>query len=142
MKLLQWGLRGSATDQIKDSVLRGENKPRTDLHYSKTNKSEVWKTKETKSECNCCGAIRISFDYEVLVSSTGPLAGNAGPFATLEQTQMSMFINSVLIIFEWIFPTLLYLPFAVQFWPTALRDRYITTYTQLNFAYMLYLAFK
>ena len=37
------------------------------------------------------------------MSSMGPLAGNAGPLTTLEQTQMSMSINSVIIIFEWIF---------------------------------------
>lgn len=62
--------------------------------------------RETKSECNGCGAIHISFDYKVLVSSMGPLAGNAGLFTTLEQTQMSMSINSLIIIFEWIFTAL------------------------------------
>lgn len=33
----------STANQIKDSALRVENKPRTDLHYTETNKSEVRK---------------------------------------------------------------------------------------------------
>lgn len=104
----------STANQIKDSALRVENKPRTDLHYTETNKSEVRK-RETKSECNGCGAIHISFDYKVLVSSMDPLAGNAGLFTTLEQTQTSMSINSVIIIFEWIFTALPYPSFSLQF---------------------------
>lgn len=102
-----------AENQIKDSALRLENKPRTDLHYTETNKSEVRKGEETKSEYNNArGAIHISFDYKVLVSSTGPLAGNAGLFTTLEQTQTSLSINSLIIIFEWIFTARPYLSFS------------------------------
>lgn len=74
--------------------------------------------RETKSECNGCGAIHISFDYKVLVSSMGPLAGNAGLFTTLEQTQTSMSINSVIIIFEWIFAAVPY----PSFFPTVLNE--------------------
>lgn len=74
--------------------------------------------RKTKSECNGCGAIHISFDYKVLVSSMGPLAGNAGLFTTLEQTQTSMSINSVIIIFEWIFAALPY----PSFFPTVLNE--------------------
>lgn len=81
--------------------------------------------RETKSECNGCGAIHISFDYKVLVSSMGPLAGNAGLFTALEQTQMSMSINSVIIIFEWIFTALPYPSFSLQFWMSALTDSWI-----------------
>lgn len=116
-----WFFFFSTANQIKDSALRVENKPRTDLHYTETNKSEVRK-RETKSECNGCGAIHISFDYKVLVSSMDPLAGNAGLFTTLEQTQTSMSINSVIIIFEWIFTALPYPSFSLQFWMSALRD--------------------
>lgn len=50
------------------------------------------------------------------------LAGNAGLFTTLEQTQMSLSINSVIIIFEWIFTALPYQSFSLQFWMSALRD--------------------
>lgn len=57
----------------------------------------------------------ISFDYKVLVSSVDPLAGNAGLFTTLEQTQTSMSINSAIIIFEWILPALPYQSFSPQF---------------------------
>lgn len=74
------------------------------------------KTRETQSEWNGCGAVHISFDYKVLVSSTGPLAGNAGLLATSEQTRTSMFINSLVIIFEWILATLPYLSFTTQVW--------------------------
>lgn len=82
--------------------------------------------RETKSECNGCGALHISFDYEVLVSSMGPLAGNAGLFTTLEQTQTSMSINSVLIIFEWIFTALPYRSPSLQCWMSVLRNSWIT----------------
>lgn len=78
--------------------------------------------RETKSECNGCGAVHISFDYEVLVSSMDPLAGIAGLFTTLEQTQTSMSINSVIIIFEWIFPALPYLSFSPQLSMRAFRN--------------------
>lgn len=33
----------STANQIEESALRAENKPRTDLHYTETNKSEVRK---------------------------------------------------------------------------------------------------
>lgn len=71
--------------------------------------------RETKSKCNGCGAIHISFDYKVLVSSVDPLAANAGLFNTLEQTQTSMSINSAIIIFEWIFTALPYQSFSLRF---------------------------